>query len=86
MTELRFEDRRDFENADRGFVAKLDPGVVTSRDGRVVWDSAAYGFLSGDTPDTANPSLWRQSRLCARQGLYAVTDGVYQVGALTCRT
>jgi hypothetical protein len=67
----------DFEDADRGFIAKLDPGVVTSRDGRVVWDIDSYGFLSGDCPDTANPSLWRQQQLCARQGLYEVTDGVY---------
>ena len=82
MTELRFEDRSDFENADRGFVAKLDPGVVRSGDGRVVWDADGYGFLSGDCPDTANPSLWRQGQLCARQGLYQVTDGVYQVRGL----
>jgi hypothetical protein len=82
MTELRFGDRRDFEDADRGFIAKLDPGVVTSRDGQVVWDSDSYAFLSGDCPDTANPSLWRQGQLCARQGLYAVTDGVYQVRGL----
>jgi alkyl sulfatase BDS1-like metallo-beta-lactamase superfamily hydrolase len=56
MTELRFEDRSDFENADRGFIAKLDPGTVMSRDGRVVWDIDSYAFLSGDCPDTANPS------------------------------
>jgi len=48
----------------------------------VVWDSDSYAFLSGDCPDTANPSLWRQGQLCARQGLYAVTDGVYQVRGL----
>jgi alkyl sulfatase BDS1-like metallo-beta-lactamase superfamily hydrolase len=82
MTELRFGDRRDFEDADRGFIAKLDPGIVRSGDGRVVWDSDAYGFLSGDCPDTANPSLWRQGQLCARQGLYKVTDGIYQVRGL----
>jgi alkyl sulfatase BDS1-like metallo-beta-lactamase superfamily hydrolase len=82
MTELRFEDRTDFENADRGFIAKLDPGTVKSRDGRVVWDIDSYAFLSGDCPDTANPSLWRQGQLCARQGLYAVTDGIYQVRGL----
>jgi alkyl sulfatase BDS1-like metallo-beta-lactamase superfamily hydrolase len=82
MTELRFEDRSDFENADRGFIAKLDPGTVKSRDGRVVWDIDSYAFLSGDCPDTANPSLWRQGQLCARQGLYAVTDGIYQVRGL----
>jgi alkyl sulfatase BDS1-like metallo-beta-lactamase superfamily hydrolase len=82
MTELRFEDRSDFENADRGFIAKLDPGTVKSRGGRVVWDIDSYAFLSGDCPDTANPSLWRQGQLCARQGLYAVTDGIYQVRGL----
>ena len=77
-----FEDRTDFENADRGFVAALTPGVVKDRNGRVVWDADAYRFLDGDCPDTANPSLWRQSQLCAKQGLFEVTDGIYQVRGL----
>jgi alkyl sulfatase BDS1-like metallo-beta-lactamase superfamily hydrolase len=80
--EARFDDTQDFEDADRGFVAALTPGVVTADDGRVVWSSDAYAFLSGDCPDTAHPSLWRQSQLCARQGLYQVTDGIYQVRGL----
>ena len=29
-----------------------------------------------------NPSLWRQSQLTAKQGLYEVTDGIYQVRGL----
>ena len=58
------------------------PGLSGSGDGRVVWDSDGYGFLSGDCPDTANPSLWRQGQLCANQGLYEVTDGIYQVRGL----
>jgi alkyl sulfatase BDS1-like metallo-beta-lactamase superfamily hydrolase len=77
-----FEDRIDFENADRGFVAALVPAVVTAGDGRVVWDGDAYAFLAGDCPDSAHPGLWRQSQLCARQGLYEVTEGVYQVRGL----
>ncbi|MEV6737463.1 alkyl sulfatase dimerization domain-containing protein [Streptomyces sp. NPDC051104] len=77
-----FEDRTDLENADRGFVAALEPGVVTDRDGRVVWDADAYRFLDGECPGTAHPSLWRQSQLCARQGLYEVCEGVYQVRGL----
>lgn len=77
-----FEDRTDFENADRGFVAALVPGVVTDEDGQVVWNGDAYGFLEGDCPETAHPGLWRQSQLCARQGLYEVTEGVYQVRGL----
>ncbi|MHA5049666.1 alkyl/aryl-sulfatase [Streptomyces sp. SD15] len=80
--ELPFEDLTDFENADRGFIAALVPGVITDAEGRVVQDGDAYGFLAEDCPATAHPSLWRQARLCARQGLYEVTEGVYQVRGL----
>ena len=80
--DLPFEDRRDFDDADRGFVAAMDPCIVSSDDGRVVWDNDAYGFLDGDCPGTANPSLWRQSQLCAKQGLFEVTEGIYQVRGL----
>lgn len=79
---LPFEDTADFENADRGFVDALDPGVVTGADGRVVYDNDAYAFLQGDCPDTAHPSLWRQGQLCSRQGLYEVREGVYQIRGL----
>ena len=48
-------------------------------DGRVVWDLDAYGFLDGPAPDTANPSLWRQGQLCAKDGLFEVVPGIYQV-------
>lgn len=81
-TALPFEDTADFENADRGFVDALDPGVVTGADGRVVYDNDAYAFLQGDCPDTAHPSLWRQGQLCSRQGLYEVREGVYQIRGL----
>ncbi|MET8324847.1 alkyl sulfatase dimerization domain-containing protein [Streptomyces sp. NPDC005181] len=74
-----FADRTDFENADRGFVAGPSSTAVTTTDGRVVWDFASTAFLDGDCPDTVNPSLWRQSQLCARAGLYRVTDGIYQI-------
>jgi alkyl sulfatase BDS1-like metallo-beta-lactamase superfamily hydrolase len=82
MGEPSFLDRTDFENADRGFVDSLRPGVVKAADGRTVWDNDAYGFLSGDPADTVNASLWRQAQLCSRQGLYEVTDGIYQVRGL----
>ena len=77
-----FEDRTDFENAGRGLIATLTPGVIKAQDGRVVWDADAYRFLDGDCPGTASPSLWRQGQLCARQGLFEVTDGIYQVRGL----
>ena len=72
----------DFSDADRGLIGALDPGVVKDASGRVVWDNDAYAFLQGDCPGTANPSLWRQSQLCARQGLFEVTRGIYQVRGL----
>lgn len=80
--DLPFDDLADFENADRGFIAALVQGVVRDEEGRVVYDGDAYAFLDGECPQTAHPSLWRQARLCARQGLYEVTEGVYQVRGL----
>ncbi|BBX33707.1 alkyl sulfatase-like hydrolase [Mycolicibacterium mageritense DSM 44476 = CIP 104973] len=79
---LPFDDTRDFTAADRGFIAALEPGVVKAADGRVVWDNDSYGFLTGEAPETVHPSLWRQSQLCARQGLYEVVEGIYQVRGL----
>lgn len=79
---LPFADRQDFEDAHRGFIAALEPGVVRAADGRVVWDNDSYAFLAGDAPDTVNPSLWRQSQLNAIQGLFEVVPGIYQVRGL----
>ncbi|GAA2869653.1 alkyl/aryl-sulfatase [Nonomuraea rubra] len=81
MADLPFGDRSDFEAADRGFVAALSPAVVRA-DGRVVWDSDSFGFLAQECPDSAHPSLWRQGQLCVKQGLYEVSDGIYQVRGL----
>ena len=79
---LPFSDTRDFENADKGFIAALEPCVVKAADGRVVWDNDVYSFLTGDAPPSVHPSLWRQSQLVARQGLYEVVEGIYQVRGL----
>jgi alkyl sulfatase BDS1-like metallo-beta-lactamase superfamily hydrolase len=77
-----FDDDHDFHDAERGFVAALSPGVVRNAAGKVVWDSDSYAFLSSDAPATADASLWRQSELNAKQGLFQVTDGIYQVRGL----
>jgi alkyl sulfatase BDS1-like metallo-beta-lactamase superfamily hydrolase len=75
-----FADRTDFENAGRGLVARFEPGVIKAADGHVVFDAEAYTrVLSGECPDTVNPSLWRQCQLTSIQGLFEVTDGIYQV-------
>ncbi|CDO29104.1 alkyl/aryl-sulfatase [Mycolicibacterium porcinum] len=82
LNKLPFEDTRDFEDADRGLIAALEPCAVKAADGRVVWDNDAYDFLEGDAPSSVHPSLWRQSQLCAKQGLYEVVEGIYQVRGL----
>ncbi|MFC8450451.1 alkyl/aryl-sulfatase [Kitasatospora sp. NPDC057223] len=82
MSTLPFEDTTDFENADRGFLGALSPAVVKAADGRVIWDNDAYDFLKADCPDTAHPSLWRQGQLSVKQGLFEVTEGIYQVRGL----
>jgi alkyl sulfatase BDS1-like metallo-beta-lactamase superfamily hydrolase len=79
---LPLDDNADFDNADRGFIGALKPCVVKAADGRVVWDNDVYAFLAGDAPTTVHPSLWRQSQLCAKQGLYEVVPGIYQVRGL----
>lgn len=76
---LPFGDTQDFDDAERGFVAALVPGVVKNAEGEVVWDVDAYSFLDHECPPTVNPSLWRQSQLCVKQGLYEVTDAIYQI-------
>lgn len=79
LRELPFDDTTDQEDADRGFIAALEPGVIKDADGNVVWDSDSYDFLKGSCPGSVNPSLWRQSGLNIRQGLYEVTEGIYQI-------
>lgn len=76
---LDYQDRTDFENADRGFIATLTPMRITKADGTVVFDTSGYSFLDGPCPDTVNPSLFRQAQLCVKNGLYKVVDGIYQI-------
>ncbi|MEU2198737.1 alkyl sulfatase dimerization domain-containing protein [Isoptericola sp. NPDC019482] len=76
---LPFSDTQDFDDAARGLLGRRTPNAVTKPDGTVVWDNDTYGFLAGDAPDTVNPSLWRQSKLVAEQGLFEVVEGIYQV-------
>jgi len=78
-TGLPFGDTADFEATERGLIDAGEP-VIRNEAGEVVWDNGSYSsFLTGDAPDTVHPSLWRQSTLCAKQGLFEVTDGIYQV-------
>lgn len=79
---LPFDDDADFAAADRGFIGTLDDPVIRDDRGAVVWDASSYDFVDGDAPDSVNPSLWRQSKLVAKHGLYEVVPGIYQVRGL----
>lgn len=79
---LPFDDRRDVDAAERGFIAALVPGEIRDDDGNVVWDANEFAFIDGDAPDTVNPSLWRQSALVSKHGLFEVVEGVYQARGL----
>ncbi|MFP3991424.1 alkyl sulfatase dimerization domain-containing protein [Streptomyces sp. E11-3] len=74
-----FDDVQDLDDARRGFLGTATDPVVRDAEGKAVWDLGAYAFLDQGCPDSANPSLWRQSRLCAEHGLFEVTEGIYQV-------
>ena len=82
LSNLPFSDTAAFTDADRGFIAALEPCVIKAADGRVVWDNDVYSFLNGEAPPSVHPSLWRQSQLVAKQGLYEVVEGIYQVRGL----
>lgn len=64
---LDFSDRRDFDRVNKGFIATFDDGIPN-------FDPTAYAFLDGDAPDSVNPSLWRQSQLLSKHGLYKVRN------------
>ncbi|WP_084127141.1 alkyl/aryl-sulfatase [Demequina sp. NBRC 110054] len=76
---LPFDDAADFEAAGRGFLGTTSESTIVDDDGNVVWDLGSYDFLTGDAPETVHPSLWRQSVLNAKHGLFEVVEGVYQV-------
>jgi len=76
---LPFSDKTDYENARKGFIATLESGEIKNADGNVVYSMKQYDFIKGDAPTSTNPSLWRQSELNSINGLFEVTEGVYQI-------
>ena len=76
---LDFSDRREFANAERGWLDNAEGRIIDGDYNRSVWDLQSYGDLNRDAPDTVNPSLWRNTQLNAKAGLFEVCDGIYQV-------
>ncbi|KAJ4156076.1 hypothetical protein LMH87_001290 [Akanthomyces muscarius] len=82
LSSLPFDNVQDFDDAARGLIGQLRPNKITTTNGSIVWDGGNYEFLNNSSPDTANPSLWRQSRLTGKDGLFEVVEGIYQVRGL----
>ena len=77
---LPFSDTRDFEAAKRGLVAPVPDGMVCTPGGTALWNLGEYAFIEGElAPATVNPSLWRMARLNMANGLFKVTERLYQL-------
>ena len=78
---LPFEDKRDFEEAKKGFIAAPPYKQIMAEAGNVAWDMGSYEFLlEGKDFDSVHPSLQRQAILNMAYGLYEVVPGkIYQV-------
>jgi alkyl sulfatase BDS1-like metallo-beta-lactamase superfamily hydrolase len=78
---LPFADKRDFEEAGKGFVGEPPYKQIKADAGHVAWDMGSYQWLlEGKDFQTIHPSLQRQAVLNMAYGLYEVVPGrIYQV-------
>jgi alkyl sulfatase BDS1-like metallo-beta-lactamase superfamily hydrolase len=78
---LPFADKRDFDEAKRGFIAEPSYKKIMADAGHVAWDMASYQWLlNGQDFASIHPSLQRQAVLNMNYGLYEVVPGrIYQV-------
>jgi alkyl sulfatase BDS1-like metallo-beta-lactamase superfamily hydrolase len=78
---LPFDDKRDFEENKRGFIAAPEYKQIMAEAGHVAWDMGQYEFLLQDKDfDSIHPSLQRQAILNMNYGLYEVLpDKIYQI-------
>ena len=78
---LPFEDKRDFDEAKKGFIAEPPYTKIMADAGNVAWDIGSYQWLLGGKDfQSIHPSLQRQAVLNMAYGLYEVVPGkVYQV-------
>jgi alkyl sulfatase BDS1-like metallo-beta-lactamase superfamily hydrolase len=79
--ELPFADKRDFDEAAKGFIAAPPYKQIMADAGHVAWDMESYQWLlSGQDFASIHPSLQRQAVLNMGFGLYEVLPGrIYQV-------
>jgi alkyl sulfatase BDS1-like metallo-beta-lactamase superfamily hydrolase len=78
---LPFEDKRDFEEAKKGFIAEPSYRQIMADAGTVAWNIGQYDFLLEEGKDfkSIHPSLQRQAILNMNYGLFEVIPGIYQI-------
>ncbi len=77
---LPFEDKKDFEEQKKGFIAAPPYKQINAEAGHVAWDmDSCEWLLQGKDFDSIHPSLQRQAILNMNYGLYEVMPGIYQV-------
>lgn len=83
ISKLDFDDHRDFELVERGFIATWHEDEIKDKNGKVVWSFKDLELFDShddvDAPAEVNPSLWRQGKLLSKHGLFKLTEGIYQV-------
>ncbi len=83
LSKYNFDEKQDFDFANRGFIATIDEPDIKEESGRAVVILNEFGdnlnIEPENAPDTVNPSLWRQLKLTNIHGLFKVCDDVYQV-------
>jgi alkyl sulfatase BDS1-like metallo-beta-lactamase superfamily hydrolase len=74
---LPLADTRDFEEAQRGFIAAPPYKQIMAEAGNVAWDMGSYEWLLDEGKDfpSIHPSLQRQAILNMAYGLYEVLPG-----------
>jgi alkyl sulfatase BDS1-like metallo-beta-lactamase superfamily hydrolase len=78
---LPFSDKRDFDEAKKGFITEPPYKQIMADAGHVAWDMESYQWLlSGQDFESIHPSLQRQAVLNMNWGLFEVVPGrIYQV-------
>jgi len=77
---LPFSDKQDFEEYQRGFIARPKSGIIMADAGHEAWNKERYEFLlNGGDIDSIHPSMLRSEQLNMNFGLYEVIPGIYQV-------
>jgi alkyl sulfatase BDS1-like metallo-beta-lactamase superfamily hydrolase len=84
---LPFNDRADFEDAQRGFIAGLPGDVIRNPKGEVIFELKKVQVpTDAPAPDTMNPSLWRISQLKSLPGSSRSSTASIRSATSTSRT